>query len=163
MFDDLRDGGVLALTVPFDLGTNFTFGHCNSFSPLGLLYNLVLAGFDCREASVKCYNYNIGILVRKKYNGITRRMSFGVKPNTPEKQEIVRLGDRQMPIREIIGGEIYDDLAASFPFPVTGDTLVWKSGAINWGTPFTPEGEWTGNVPDQCISYPLGTAEMNHE
>jgi hypothetical protein len=31
-----------------------------------LLYNLIIAGFDCSEASVKTYNYNCSVIVKKK-------------------------------------------------------------------------------------------------
>jgi hypothetical protein len=78
MFDDLRDGGVLALTVPVELSP-LVMGHCVIFTPGVLLYNLVLAGFDCADATLKVYEGQISVLVRKKANGLPRR-SFAMTP-----------------------------------------------------------------------------------
>jgi hypothetical protein len=78
MFDDLREGGALALTVPADLSP-LVMGHCSIFTPGHVLYNLVLAGFDCSEAAVKLYDQQFSVLLRKKSNGIPRR-SFALTP-----------------------------------------------------------------------------------
>jgi hypothetical protein len=78
MFDDLRDGGVLGLTVPADLSP-LVMGHPVIFTSGVLLYNLVLAGFDCSEAAVKVYEGQISVLLVKKANGIPRK-SFAVVP-----------------------------------------------------------------------------------
>ena len=86
IFNDLKESGVFALTVPFNLSPHLDFGHCNIFSPLIVLYHLVLAGFDCSRAAVKCYNNNIGIIVVKKSNNIYSR-PFASLPNTPDKQD----------------------------------------------------------------------------
>ena len=135
MFDDLRDGGVLALTVPFDLDTNLTFGHCNSFSPLGLLYQLVLAGFDCSEASLRCYNYNIGIIVKKKYNGIPRHTSFAKVPNTSDKKEVLTVDGKRMTKRELVGDEVYDRMEVIFPISINTENIIWNNKSFNWGNP----------------------------
>lgn len=71
-FGDLRDGGVLAVTVP-PMKTNIVGGHVTLWNAGLLLYHLVLAGFDCREARVSpVYSsgpgfppYNISVIVRK--------------------------------------------------------------------------------------------------
>jgi hypothetical protein len=78
MFDDLRDGGVLALTLPTELSP-LVMGHCNIFTPGHVLYNLVLAGFDCAEAAVKTYDLQFSVLLKKKANGIPR-LSFALTP-----------------------------------------------------------------------------------
>lgn len=135
MFEDLRDGGVLAMTNPYNLDTKLTFGHCNCFSPLVLLYHLVLAGFDCSEAAVKCYNYFIGIIIKKKYNGIPRRTSFAMEPNTPDKQEQVIIDGKRMTTKEIMENVIFDNMAAAFPFPITSSHIDWNNESINWGDP----------------------------
>jgi len=77
VFDDLWDGGVLALTVPYEAGPHLSFGHCNHFNPLLLIYHLVMAGFDCREICLCCYGGDIGVILRKKYNGIDRTLPQG--------------------------------------------------------------------------------------
>lgn len=63
-FDDLRDGGLLAVTVP-PAKHNIVGGHVSLWNEGLLLYRLILAGFDCRAARVGVYGYNISVLVRK--------------------------------------------------------------------------------------------------
>jgi SAM-dependent methyltransferase len=61
----LKEGGVLAITVP-PLNYLLVGGHLNLWHGGQLPYHLVLAGFDCREASLCRYDYNISVIVRKK-------------------------------------------------------------------------------------------------
>jgi SAM-dependent methyltransferase len=61
---DLRDGGVLAITVP-PLKHPIVGGHVTLWNAGLVLYNLVLAGFDCREARIKQYGYNISVVTPK--------------------------------------------------------------------------------------------------
>jgi SAM-dependent methyltransferase len=61
----LRDDGVLAVTVP-PHKHGIVGGHCNLFNAGLLLYRLILAGFDCGEARVGSYGYNVSVIVRKK-------------------------------------------------------------------------------------------------
>ena len=60
----LNDSGVLAITVPPARNT-ISDGHLTNWNAGLLLYNLVLAGFDCREASILKYGYNISLIVKK--------------------------------------------------------------------------------------------------
>lgn len=65
-FQNLREHGVLAVTVPtpkhYIVG-----GHVTLWNAGLLLYNLVLAGFDCCDARVSGeYGYNISVVVRKQ-------------------------------------------------------------------------------------------------
>ena len=62
---DLAEGGVLAITVP-PLKPEIVGGHVSLWNAGLLLYNLVLAGFDCSDAQVKRYGYNISVVVKKK-------------------------------------------------------------------------------------------------
>lgn len=71
LFDDLREGGIAAVSVPSALSP-MIIGHPNIFTPMHLIYNLVLAGFDCRNARVKIYDWNLTVIVEKKPNGIAR-------------------------------------------------------------------------------------------
>lgn len=64
-FNDLRPGGVLAVTVP-PLKHKIVGGHLALWNPGILLYHLILAGFDCRKARLASYGYNISALVRKE-------------------------------------------------------------------------------------------------
>lgn len=58
----LRPGGVLAVTVP-PLKHSIVGGHVTLWNAGLLLYQLVLAGFDCSQARVGTYGYNISVLV----------------------------------------------------------------------------------------------------
>lgn len=77
-FSDLRNDGVLAVTVP-PHKPNVVGGHLTTWNAGILLYNLIIAGFDCREARVSdCYSsgtapdgkpyprYNLSVIVRKR-------------------------------------------------------------------------------------------------
>ena len=64
VFADLREGGVLAVSVP-PLKHAIVGGHVTLWNAGLVLYNLILAGFDCRAARIKQYGYNISVIVRK--------------------------------------------------------------------------------------------------
>jgi len=64
-FRDLNENGILAVTVP-PLKHDIVGGHVTLWNAGILLYQLVLAGFDCAQASVKTYGYNISVIVKKK-------------------------------------------------------------------------------------------------
>lgn len=62
----MNEGGYLAIIVPprkpFIVG-----GHVTLWNAGLVLYNLILAGFDCsEECYIKQYDYNIGIIIKKK-------------------------------------------------------------------------------------------------
>jgi SAM-dependent methyltransferase len=62
----INEGGYLGIVVPprkpFIVG-----GHVTLWNAGLLLYNLILAGFDCSEdCKIIQYDYNIGIIVKKK-------------------------------------------------------------------------------------------------
>ena len=64
IFTDLKVGGILAITVP-PLKHNIVGGHLSLWNGGLLLYNLILAGFNCKTASVAKYGYNISVIVEK--------------------------------------------------------------------------------------------------
>jgi SAM-dependent methyltransferase len=64
-FSDLNKGGILAVTVP-PMKQQIVGGHLTCWNAGLLLYNMILAGFDCSEAKVKTYGYNVSVIVRKK-------------------------------------------------------------------------------------------------
>ena len=66
-FDDLNDNGLLAITVPSmeKYGTRVVDGHMTYWNAGVLLYNLIVAGFDCSDARVATYNNEVSVLVKK--------------------------------------------------------------------------------------------------
>lgn len=62
---DLREDGFLAITAP-PSKPQLAGGHVTIWTEATLLYQLVLAGFDCRNARVWRYGYNISCLVRNR-------------------------------------------------------------------------------------------------
>lgn len=69
IYQDLKEDGILAITVPSSL-CPLMIGHPNIFTPLHLVYHLVLAGFDCRNVRIKYYDWQFTILLEKKSNNI---------------------------------------------------------------------------------------------
>ena len=92
-FTDLRDNGVLAITVP-PAKHDIVGGHVSLWNAGLLLYRLILAGFDCRDSRVGTYGYNISVIVRK-----------------------VRA---ELPVLAMDAGDI-ERLASFFPLPVAQD------------------------------------------
>lgn len=88
---DLKPGGLLAVTVP-PLKHQIVGGHVTLWNAGILLYQLILAGFDCQDAAIKRYDYNISVLLRRR--------------------DIV-----DMPALRMDSGDI-NKLARFFPFPV---------------------------------------------
>src|SRR5690606_36120022 len=68
-------GGVLALTVP-PLKSRIVGGHVSLWNAGLLLYNLVLAGFDCSRARILQYGYNISVILTKTPAELPRDLSF---------------------------------------------------------------------------------------
>lgn len=62
-FESIKPGGWLAVTVP-PAKHSIVGGHVTLWNAGLLLYNLILAGFDCRYAKVKSYGYNISVIVQ---------------------------------------------------------------------------------------------------
>ncbi len=130
LFDDLKEGGILALTVPFQLDHYVLFGHLNITSPLMLIYHLVCAGFDCSDICLKCYNGSIGLILKKKYNGIKRGLSFGSLP---------LLQSTTSAAKELLGDELFLHMKESFPpslaHEIDKNILTAHIKSINWSNP----------------------------
>lgn len=60
-----KEHGIVAITVP-PLKHQIVGGHVTLWNAGLIMYHLVLAGFDCRNASVLRYGYNISVIVTKK-------------------------------------------------------------------------------------------------
>lgn len=64
MHIELREGGLLCIVVP-PAKPNIVGGHLTIWNAGLLLYNLIRAHFDCAQAAVRSYDYNVAVLVRK--------------------------------------------------------------------------------------------------
>jgi len=96
-FQVLRADGVLAVTVP-PYKPNVVGGHLTTWSAGHLLYNLIVAGFDCRDALVSG-NYSSGInntgYPYPPYNisVIVRKRTAALPPLRFDGGDIARLAD----------------------------------------------------------------------
>lgn len=98
------EGSLIAVTVP-PAKHNIVGGHVTLWNAGLLLYNMVLAGFDCKDAHVKKHEYNISVVVRKK--------------------KIEQLPNLHMDVGDI------EKLAPYFPMPV-GQEFDGDIKEINW-------------------------------
>ncbi|MFY0650409.1 MAG: hypothetical protein JXQ96_00180 [Cyclobacteriaceae bacterium] len=61
----LKEGGYLSIVIPprkpFIVG-----GHVSMWNGGLLIYHLILAGFDCSNIQLLQYDYNIGIVLKKR-------------------------------------------------------------------------------------------------
>jgi hypothetical protein len=65
LYHTCKTDGVVAITVP-PLKHQIVGGHVTLWNGGLLLYNMILAGFDCSKASVTEYDYNISVIVKKQ-------------------------------------------------------------------------------------------------
>ena len=70
-----REGGIVAITVP-PLKHPIVGGHVALWNGGMLLYHMVLAGFDCSDASILQYGYNISIIVRKRSVDVMSEIAY---------------------------------------------------------------------------------------
>ena len=59
----LKPDGYLAITVP-PMKHQIASGHYTVWNAGLLLYNLIVAGFNCRDAQVLSYGYNISVIIK---------------------------------------------------------------------------------------------------
>ncbi|MGO4892331.1 class I SAM-dependent methyltransferase [Flavobacterium sp. W21_SRS_FM6] len=71
----VKEGGVIAITVP-PLKNDVVGGHFTLWNAGILLYNLVMAGYDCSEPAILKYGYNISVIIKKKSVNLPKNMSF---------------------------------------------------------------------------------------
>jgi 2-polyprenyl-3-methyl-5-hydroxy-6-metoxy-1,4-benzoquinol methylase len=61
----VKDGGVIAITVP-PAKHIVVSGHFTIWNAGLVLYNLVMAGLNCKDAQIKEYTYNITVIIKKE-------------------------------------------------------------------------------------------------
>lgn len=75
VFAHLNPDGVFAITVP-PMKPNIVGGHVSVWNEGLLLYNLILAGFDCSQVSVKRYGYNISVIGKRREAVLPHDLTF---------------------------------------------------------------------------------------
>jgi SAM-dependent methyltransferase len=78
IFNDLNEGGTLALTVPYFELNDPEFivdSHINKFSIGTMIYHLITAGFDCKNISITVDSWEICVLLKKVSNGLQQTSS----------------------------------------------------------------------------------------
>jgi SAM-dependent methyltransferase len=136
-FDDLNENGILAITVPYQTNNNsLELGHSVIFNPLNLIYNLVLAGFDCSEIKLKVYDFNIGIILKKKYNGINRQLSMASTlpfDLSKDKELYVKMNDKNYYLPDLAKKETFVNFYKSMPSVIKLEHVTYfGSENINW-------------------------------
>jgi SAM-dependent methyltransferase len=101
LFACLEENGVLAISVPCHPRSRLVPGHVTTWNAGLLCYNLVLAGFDCREARF-IQTVDLSLLVRK-------RRATGPDIGTSAASGL-----------DLEDGDSLAALARFFPFPVEG-------------------------------------------
>lgn len=76
-FSDLRNDGVLAISVP-PMKHNVVGGHLTLWNAGLLIYNLIVAGFDCSQARLGSYDYDISVIVRKRPANLPRNLHYDI-------------------------------------------------------------------------------------
>ncbi|MBL1209985.1 class I SAM-dependent methyltransferase [Geminocystis sp. GBBB08] len=114
IYQDLKEDGILAVTVPSSL-CPLMIGHPNIFTPLHLVYHLILAGFDCRNVRIKYYDWQFTILLQKKSNGI----------------KSISLASTHYPDSTSIA--LVEDLLNYFPLKIPKNGHIWgEIESLNW-------------------------------
>ena len=65
MMEIVADDGLIAITVP-PLKHEIVGGHLSLWNAGLLLYQLVFAGLDCRDAAVRSWGYNVSVIARNR-------------------------------------------------------------------------------------------------
>ena len=111
LFSICEDDGFVAIMVPRPHLHRLLSGHITTWSTSTLVYNIVVAGFDCSEAKVLDGEYEKAIIVKKK-----------------------PINDPSFVYRSGVIGDVID-LAKFFPWPVRhkGNGLL---PSVNWPTSY---------------------------
>jgi SAM-dependent methyltransferase len=92
-------GGKSAITVP-PAKKEIVGGHLTMWNAGLLLYNLVMANFDCRTAKVKTYDYNISVIVDNEWVPLPSGLKH-------DEGDIELLADRfPIPVKQGFNGDI---------------------------------------------------------
>jgi SAM-dependent methyltransferase len=118
----LKLGGVLAIVVPTHSRDKLIPGHITSWSIPLLCYNLVLASFDCSQASI-LKTYELSLIMKKN-----DAPHFERGKNSIYGMEIA--GYKKIKREEM---NPFEHIESYFPFPAKPGSSVSGHGQINWG------------------------------
>ena len=112
----LKDGGILALTVPAHPPERLVAGHIAPFNSGLLCYNLIMSGFNCKNAIILVTN-DLGLIVRKEMITLPKTECVAASGNDISRHKDI---------------DIFLSISEYFPFPVTqGSDCAIKE--CNWG------------------------------
>ena len=136
----IRDDGYLAIIVPTHPVERLVAGHITNWSVYVLVYNLVLAGFDCSEARI-LNSVDLSLIVQKR-----------PCPRNPKWRNSV-IGDP--------GEDPMASVKPYFPMPADSGNAIEKHGSFNWDpSPMTlprPATIINRHFPDDLVFLPEGT------
>lgn len=116
VYATLDERGILAVSVPTHPPERMVAGHVSAWNPWLLCYNLVLSGFDCREASFSS-RQDLSLIVRK--NAATAG-DIGTPAGSGQDLDPAK------------GADPFALIAAYFPFDV-GQGAVIQGSECCWG------------------------------
>ena len=97
---DLKEDGWLCITVP-PLKHQIVGGHVSLWNAGLVLYHLVHARFNCSEAKIKVYGYNISVIVQKKSITETIPYTYNSKDITLIEKYLPKLNFRRNGLGEL--------------------------------------------------------------
>lgn len=115
LYSVLKPDGVLALVVPTHSRDVLISGHVSSWSIPLLCYNLVMAGFDCSEASL-LNTYELSIVLKKKEAIHTDRDKNSIFGCTTGADNL------------------FGHISEFFPFEAKQGLEISGIGWVNWGS-----------------------------
>ena len=111
IYDTLKNDGILAITVPIHPRERLISGHLSSWSIPLLCYNLIMAGFDCKEARI-IETFELSIIVQKR----------------PAKHKELR----KTSAHGADAGVEFSEIEDFFPFDARQGAEICGPGTINW-------------------------------
>jgi len=112
IFDVLSDDGVLAISVPIHPRERLISGHLSSWSIPLLCYNLIMAGFNCKNAEILSI-FELSLIVQKdlaRHDELRKSSAHGAD-----------------------AGFEFANIAEFFPFSPRQGMEIKGPGQINWG------------------------------
>jgi SAM-dependent methyltransferase len=114
--------GILAVTVP-PLKHEIVGGHINLYNAGLLLYHLVMAGYDCYQAKVKTYGYNISVIVKAPKRTIVPG-DVGLTHDAGDIEKLAEFFPKVANITEAVDKSVFIRVYEGFDGRI--DELIWE-------------------------------------